>query len=98
MEARAKELIEMIAMPQLLPLAIKYAGNLGRIHLAEKLTELQPRINDQEKEKVCYEENEEATEILLDSNLLKSEQSNRLSHQIIPVSVNSLKIRNSDIK
>lgn len=47
MEARAKELIEMIAMPQLLPLAIKYAGNLGRLHLAEKLGELQPHLNEQ---------------------------------------------------
>lgn len=46
MEARAKELIEMIASPQLLSLAIKYAGNLGRIHLAEKLAELQPHMNE----------------------------------------------------
>lgn len=42
MEARAKELIEMIASPALLPLAIKYASKLGRIHLAEKLSEMQP--------------------------------------------------------
>lgn len=42
MESRAKELIEMIASPALLPLAIKYASKLGRIHLAEKLSEMQP--------------------------------------------------------
>lgn len=47
MEARAKELIEMLASPQLLPLAIKYAGKLGRIHLAEKLGELLPQFQEQ---------------------------------------------------
>lgn len=47
MEARAKELIEMIASPQLLPLAIKYAQQLGRIHMAEKLSELMPQFEEQ---------------------------------------------------
>lgn len=46
MEARAKELIEMIASPQLLPLAIKYASKLGRLHLAEKLGELLPQFQE----------------------------------------------------
>lgn len=47
MEARAKELIEMIASPLLLPLAIRYASKLGRMHLAEKLEELMPQIEEQ---------------------------------------------------
>lgn len=47
MEARAKELIEMIASPELLTLAIKYAHQLGRIHLAEKLSELMPQFEEQ---------------------------------------------------
>lgn len=47
MEARAKELIEMIASPQLLSLAVKYASKLGRIHLVDKLSELLPHIEEQ---------------------------------------------------
>lgn len=47
---RAKELIEMIATPVLLPLAIKYASKLGRIHLAEKLGELVPQFEELERE------------------------------------------------
>lgn len=46
MESRAKELIEMIASPALLPLAIKYASKLGRIHLAEKLNEMLPLFEE----------------------------------------------------
>lgn len=46
MESRAKELIEMIASPALLPLAIKYASKLGRIHLAEKLNEMLPAFEE----------------------------------------------------
>lgn len=51
MEARAKELIEMIASPALLPLAVKYATKLGRIHLADKLSELLPQLEEIEKER-----------------------------------------------
>lgn len=51
METRAKELIEMIASPALLPLAIKYASKLGRIHLSEKLGELMPHFEQIEREK-----------------------------------------------
>lgn len=51
MESRAKELIEMIASPVLLPLAIKYASKLGRIHLAEKLGELMPQLEELERER-----------------------------------------------
>ena len=46
MEDRAKELIEIIASPYLLPLAIKYASKLGRIHLSEKLNELLPQLEE----------------------------------------------------
>lgn len=41
----------MIASPQLLPLSIKYAQKLSRIHLAEKLNELLPQFEQQEREK-----------------------------------------------
>lgn len=41
----------MIASPVLLPLAIKYASKLGRIHLAEKLGELVPQMEEQERER-----------------------------------------------
>lgn len=44
---RAKELVEMIASPNLLPLAIKYANKLGRIHLSAKLSELMPQFEEQ---------------------------------------------------
>ncbi|KAG4078619.1 hypothetical protein HA402_015209 [Bradysia odoriphaga] len=48
-EVRAKELVEMIASPLLLPIAIKYANKLGRIHLSAKLSELMPQLEEQEK-------------------------------------------------
>lgn len=51
MEVRALELIEMIASSQLLPLSIKYAQKLNRIHLAEKLNELLPQFEEHEREK-----------------------------------------------
>lgn len=47
METRAKELIEMIASPQLLPHAVKYASKIGRMHLAEKLSELLPQLEEE---------------------------------------------------
>lgn len=46
-EVRAKELVEMTASPNLLPLAIKYANKLGRIHLSAKLSELMPQFEEQ---------------------------------------------------
>lgn len=46
-EVRAKELVEMIASPNLLPLAIKYANKLGRVHLSAKLSELMPQFEEQ---------------------------------------------------
>lgn len=65
MEARAKELIEMIASPTLLPLAIKYASKLGRMHLTEKLGELLPQFEEKEKERELYDETEAAGDLLL---------------------------------
>lgn len=65
MEARAKELIEMLASPSLLPLAIKYASKLGRMHLAEKLGELLPQFEEKEKERELYDETETACDLLL---------------------------------
>ncbi|XP_059614227.1 WD repeat and HMG-box DNA-binding protein 1 [Phlebotomus argentipes] len=51
MEARASDLIEMIGCPQLVPLAAKYANKLGRIHLAEKLGQMLPQIQELERER-----------------------------------------------
>ncbi|XP_004517331.1 WD repeat and HMG-box DNA-binding protein 1 [Ceratitis capitata] len=46
-EMRAKELIETIACPELLLLAVKYASKLGRIHLSDRLSELMPQLEEQ---------------------------------------------------
>lgn len=48
---RARDLIEMIGTSSLIPLAAKYANKLGRIHLAEKLSEMMPRVMEMEREK-----------------------------------------------
>ena len=39
-EQRALELMELLKDERLLPLAAKYASRLGRVHLADKLTNL----------------------------------------------------------
>lgn len=49
MEQRAKELMEILASPQILSLAVKYASKLGRIHLAERLNEMSAAIEAQEQ-------------------------------------------------
>lgn len=41
----------MIGRSSLIPLAAKYANKLGRIHLAEKLSEMMPRVVEMEREK-----------------------------------------------
>ncbi|XP_067633364.1 WD repeat and HMG-box DNA-binding protein 1 isoform X2 [Eurosta solidaginis] len=46
-EMRAKELIETLACPDLLLLAVKYATKLGRIHLSDRLSELMPQLEEQ---------------------------------------------------
>lgn len=53
MELRARDLIEMIGSTALIPLAAKYANKLGRIHLAEKLGELLPKVMDMEREEAA---------------------------------------------
>ncbi|XP_037887483.1 WD repeat and HMG-box DNA-binding protein 1 [Glossina fuscipes] len=50
-ETRAKELIETIACPDLLMLAVKYATKLGRIHLADRLTELLPQLEEEQEKR-----------------------------------------------
>ncbi|XP_037954480.1 WD repeat and HMG-box DNA-binding protein 1-like [Teleopsis dalmanni] len=50
-EARAKELIETIACPDMLLLAVKYATKLGRIHLSDKLCELMPQVEEQKNQR-----------------------------------------------
>lgn len=80
----------MIAMPMLLPLVIKYATKLGRIHLAEKLGELLPQFEEQEREREKYDENEAANELLLGTptvgtNLIRSNPDKTPATSIIPV-------------
>lgn len=89
-EPRAKELIEMTALPSLLTLAIKYASKLGRIHLAEKLGELLPQFEEQEREREKYDENEAASELLLSTptsaqSMIRSNQE-KTTPSVIPVS------------
>lgn len=55
---RARDLIEMIGSSSLIPLAAKYANKLGRIHLAEKLSEMMPRVMEMEKEREAEAEME----------------------------------------
>lgn len=92
MESRAKELIEMIALPSLLPLATKYASKLGRIHLAEKLSELLPQFEEQQKERELYDETEVAGDMLLSTpvsdarNLIQENRNKNSSPSVIPVS------------
>lgn len=87
MEARAKELIEMLALPHLLPLAIKYASKLGRIHLAEKLNELLPHFEREEKERNQYDESESASNLLLNTPVASPliQMQNNASPSVIPV-------------
>lgn len=88
MEARAKELIEMIASPSLLPLAIKYASKLGRMHLSEKLGELLPQFEEKAKERELYDETEAASDMLLSVPVIAQNliQANRNSGPaIVPV-------------
>lgn len=79
----------MTALPSLLTLAIKYASKLGRIHLAEKLGELLPQFEEQEKERAKYDETEAANELLLSTpinahNLIRSNQE-KTTPSIVPV-------------
>lgn len=77
-------------MPTLLPLVIKYATKLGRIHLAEKLGELLPQFEEQEREREKYDENEAANELLLSTptlngNLIQSNLEKNSTPSIVPV-------------
>lgn len=81
----------MLALPSLLPLAIKYASKLGRIHLAEKLSELLPQFEEKEKESEKYDENEAARDLLLStptssSSLIRSNQEKNSTPSVVPVS------------
>lgn len=80
----------MLALPSLLPLVIKYASKLGRIHLAEKLGELLPQFEEQEREREKYDENEAASELLLSTptmaqNLIRSNQGKNSTPSVVPV-------------
>lgn len=71
-EAKAKELVEMIANPGILELAIKYAGKLGRIHFADRLAEMMPTLQEKEseREKEMEEMEKDAFQILQNSSSL----------------------------
>lgn len=71
-EAKAKELVEMIANPGILELAIKYAGKLGRIHFADRLAEMMPILQEKEteREKEMDEMEKDAFQILQNSSSL----------------------------
>lgn len=71
-EAKAKELVEMIANPGILELAIKYAGKLGRIHFADRLAEMMPALQEKEteREKEMEEMEKDAFQILQNSSSL----------------------------
>lgn len=82
----------MLALPSLLPLAIKYASKLGRIHLAEKLSELSPQFEEKEKESEKYDENEAARDLLLSTpttsgNLIRSNQEKNSTPSVVPVTI-----------
>lgn len=88
----------MIALPSLMPLVIKYASKLGRIHLAEKLGELLPQFEEKEKEREKYDENEAASELLLSTptsaqNLIRANQGKNSTPSIVPkpLSISQLK-------
>lgn len=88
-ETRAKEFIEMLALPSLIPLVMKYATKLGRIHLADKLGELIPQFEENEREREKYDENEAANDLLMStstSNIIRANQQKTTTPSIIPVS------------
>ncbi|XP_050325107.1 WD repeat and HMG-box DNA-binding protein 1 [Bactrocera neohumeralis] len=67
-EMRAKELIETIACPELLLLAVKYATKLGRIHLSDRLSELMPQLEEQnQRERQELHEFEQYNNVTLSS-------------------------------
>lgn len=51
MEARAREIIEMLNIPEVIALAIKYSNRHGRMHLTEKLQELLAKSEKEKEEK-----------------------------------------------
>lgn len=79
----------MIALPSILTLATKYASKLGRIHLAEKLGELLPQFEEQEREREKYDENEAASDLLLSTptaqNLIRANQGKNSTPSVVPV-------------
>lgn len=81
----------MLALPELLPLVIKYASKLNRFHLAEKLGELTPQFEQQEKEREKYDENEAASDLLLSTpvsgqNLIRGNQ-DKNTPTVVPVKI-----------
>lgn len=78
-------------MPTILSLAIKYANTLGRIHLAERLSELEPRLKEQEEEQKKYDGKEHANDLVLStptaSSLIGTKQTLNTTPIAIPVSI-----------
>lgn len=80
----------MIGLPTILSLAIKYANTLGRIHLAERLTELEPEFKEQQAEKKKYVENESAHNVFMNTptstHLLNASSTTITTPKTLPVS------------
>lgn len=81
----------MIGVPTILSLAIKYANTLGRIHLVERLSELEPRLKEQEEKQKEYDRNENANDLVLNtsnvSSLLGAKQTPNSTPIAAPVSI-----------
>lgn len=82
----------MMALPNLLPLAIKYASKLGRIHLAEKLSELTPQFEQEEKERNQYDEHESASNLLFSTPVASPllQMQNNASPSVVPVIIRKI--------
>uniref|UniRef100_A0A336LWJ2 CSON003924 protein n=1 Tax=Culicoides sonorensis TaxID=179676 RepID=A0A336LWJ2_CULSO len=71
LENRARELIDLVALPEIIPAAAKYASGLGRIHLAQKLQDSFSVVEERQKkieEKLNEPEPEMVPNALLNGN------------------------------
>lgn len=102
-EIRAKELIETIACPELLLLAVKYATKLGRIHLSDRLSDLMPQLEDQkQRERQELHEFEQYNNVTL-SPVMRSQSpsfnnSSSFGNRIAPKAMELTHARRSSLK
>lgn len=83
-ESRARELLEMLANPEIVPLAAKYASGLGRIHLVSKLSDMMPSVEQKERE-VKEKLNEPEPEMIPRTNRLTNPLLNFTPSSTTPV-------------